>query len=456
MKTGPKEANPPQFPQGMDRGERLRYAATEPSEGIRERWSWAEPAVWTERMLTALEEGVKGGRWHCLWDKILKVENARAASGKVLAKRGSAGVDHVTVERFGADLDKNLDRLIRELREGKYVPYPVRRVEIPKPGSREKRPLGIPTVRDRVVQGMLKHVLEPICERDFAEHSYGFRPGSGCKDALRRVQRLLSEGHHWVVDADIRGYFDSLPHDQLMECMRKKVADGTVLGLIEAFLKQGILEGLKHWEAEQGTPQGAVLSPLLANVYLDPLDHQMAETGYAMTRYADDFVVMCRSQAEAEQALEIIRAWMEEAGLKLHSEKTRIVDATQRGGFDFLGYHFERGKRWPRKKSLRKFQDAVRARTRRCSGQGLDAIIAALNPILRGWFAYFKHSHPDTFRLMDGWIRMRLRSILRKRRKGSGRGRGSDHQRWPNTFFAKHGLFSLLDARLLACQSARR
>lgn len=456
MKAGPKETNPPEFPQGMHRGERLSYPATEPAEGIRERWNWAEPTVWTDRMLTALEEGVKGGRWHCLWDKVLKPENARAAYAKVRVKRGSAGVDHVTVERFGADLEKNLARLIGELREGQYVPRPVRRVEIPKPGSREKRPLGIPTVRDRVVQGMLKHVLEPIYERDFAEHSYGFRPGRGCKEALRQVQRLLQAGYEWVVDADIRGYFDTIPHEALMKRMRTKVADGTVLGLVEAFLKQGILEGLKHWRPEQGTPQGAVLSPLLANVYLDPLDHQLAGKGYVLVRYADDFVVMSRSQAEAEQALEAIRAWMEEAGLALHPEKTRIVDATQAGGFDFLGYHFERGLRWPRKKSLKKLRDAVRVQTRRCSGCGLDTIIANLNPILRGWFEYFKHSHPPTFRMVDPWVRMRLRSILRKRRGGHGRGRGTDHWRWPNAYFATHGLFSLMDARALASQSARR
>jgi RNA-directed DNA polymerase len=452
----PKEEHPSEFPQGMDGWEKTTEGPGGTDSEVRARWRWAEPKVWTDRMLTALEEGVKGGRWHCLWDKVLKPENARSAYAKVSAKRGSAGVDHVTVERFGADLENNLTCLIRELRDGKYVPCPVRRVEIPKPGSRDKRPLGIPTVRDRVVQGMLKHVLEPIYERDFAEHSYGFRPGRGCKDALRQVQRLLLEGHHWVVDADIRGYFDSIPHEQMIRRLRTKVADGTVLGLVEAFLKQGILDGLKHWTPEQGTPQGAVLSPLLANVYLDPLDHQLAGNGYAMVRYADDFVVMCRSQAEAEQALEAIRAWMEAAGLTLHPEKTRIVDATQGGGFDFLGYHFERGLRWPRKKSLRKFQDAIRVRTRRCNGQGLDKLIALLNPLLRGWFEYFKHSHPPTFRMLDGWVRMRLRSILRKRRGGHGRGRGTDHWRWPNAFLARHGLFSLLDARALASQSARR
>ena len=456
MKTGPKETNPPEFPQGMHGGERLRYTATEPAEGIRARWNWAEPTVWTERMLTALEEGVKGGRWHCLWDKVLKPENARAAYTKVSANRGSAGVDRVTVKKFGADLENNLARLLREMREGKYVPRPVRRVEIPKPGSREKRPLGIPTVRDRVVQGALKQVLEPIYERDFAEHSYGFRPGRGCKDALREVQRLLREGHSWVVDADIRGYFDAIPHKRLMERLRSKVADGSVLGLVESFLKQGVLEGLKEWTPERGTPQGAVLSPLLANVYLDPMDHRLAENGYAAVRYADDFVVLCRSRAEAEAALASIQAWMEEAGLTLHPEKTRIVDATQAGGFDFLGYHFERGLRWPRKKSLKKLRDAVRARTRRCNGQGMDALIVDLNPILRGWFEYFKHSHPPTFRRVDQWVRMRLRSILRKRRGGHGRGRGTDHWRWPNAYFAEHGLFSLTDARAMASQSARR
>jgi len=423
---------------------------------VPERWSWTEPSVWTARMLTALEEGVKGGQWFSLIDKVYSLRNLEASFRKVKARKGSAGVDHQTVEAYEANLAGNLERLSAKLREGRYQPQAVRRVWIPKPGKKEKRPLGIPTVRDRVVQGALLHVLEPIFEKDFAEHSYGFRPGRGCKDALRKVSRLLEAGHVWVVDADIKSYFDTIPHEMLMERIGRKVSDGRVLELIESFLNQDVMESAKAWTPEEGTPQGAVMSPLLANIYLDPLDHLMEEAGYEMVRYADDFVILCRSQAEAEEALARVRDWMDQAGLKLHPEKTRIVDARERGGFDFLGYHFERGYRWPSRKSEKKLKDAIRRKTRRANGLSLIAIIAELNPLLRGWYEYFKHSYKTTFGRLDGWMRMRLRSILRKRRHGRGRGRGADHQRWPNAFFAEHGLFCLLTAYAQASQSSRR
>jgi RNA-directed DNA polymerase len=199
-----------------------------------------------------------------------------------------------------------------------------------------------------------------------------------------------------------------------------------------------------------------VVSPLLSNIYLDSLDHLMAEKGIEMVRYADDFVVLCRSQVAAQEALAVVRAWTIAVGLTLHPVKTRIVDTTQDGGFDFLGYHFESGQRWPRKKSLDKFKDTVRAKTRRHNGQSLEAIVTDLNRTLRGWFEYFKHSRRYTFTALDQWVRMRLRSLLRFRHGRKGRGRGSDHQRWPNAFFAKQGLFSLAEARVLACQSSRR
>jgi RNA-directed DNA polymerase len=196
----------------------------------------------------------------------------------------------------------------------------------------------------------------------------------------------------------------------------------------------------------------AVISPLLSNLYLNPLDHQMEETGAEMVRYADDVVLLCQSEAEACETLERVRQWTATAGLKLHPLKTRIVDATQEGGFDFLGYHFERGYRWPREKSLKKFKDTIRAKTRRNQGQSLAAIVTDLNRTLRGWFEYFKHSHRTTFPRLDQWLRMRLRSILRRRQGRKGRGQGRDHQRWPNAFFAKQGLFSFVAARVLACQ----
>ena len=312
-------------------------------------------------------------------------------------------------------------------------------------------PLGIPTVRDRVVQAALRHVLEPIFERDFAEQSYGFRPNRGCKDALRRVDQLLTAGYTWVVDADLKSYFDTISHQNLMERVEEKVSDGRVLELLKGYLTQKVMETTKSWTPEEGTPQGAVISPLLSNLYLDPLDQQMAQGGSQMVRYADDFVILCRSQEEAVAALERVRQWAESAGLKLHPVKTRIGDATQRGGFDFLGYHFERGMKWPREKSLRKFKDTIRAKTRRTSGHSLRVIITNVNRTLRGWFEYFKHSHRSTFRPLDAWVRMRLRSILRKRQGKPGRGRGSDHHRWPTAFFVKQGLNPLSNLYAWEC-----
>jgi RNA-directed DNA polymerase len=300
-------------------------------------------------------------------------------------------------------------------------------------------------------------VLEPIFEKEFAPQSYGFRPGKGCKDALRRVDHLMKEGYVYIVDADLKSYFDTIPHDRLMSRLRERLADGRVLQLIESFLKAGIMEGLTEWEPETGAPQGAVLSPLLSNIYLNPLDHQMVSWGQEMVRYADDFVILCRSQTEAEQALANVRQWCEAEGLTLHPTKTRIVDV-RKDGFDFLGYHFQttrqgRLTRWPRTKSEQKLKDAIRKKTKRTNGQCLPVIIGNLNPTLRGWFGYFKHSCRGTFSALDGWIRGRLRSILRKRQGRQGRGRGSDHQRWPNAFFAGHGLYSLATAHERACQS---
>jgi len=423
---------------------------------VRGRWAWTEPAVWTERMLTALEVGVKGGIWFSLIDKVYKPGNLRLAFAQVKANQGSAGVDHQTIEMFEANLETNLSKVAQQLADSSYRPQAVRRHWIAKPGSSEKRPLGIPTVRDRVVQTALRNVMEPIFERDFAEHSYGFRPERGCKDALRRVDRLLKAGNTWVVDADLQSYFDTIPKRKQLERVAEKVADSRVLELVEAMLQQEVMEGLEHWTPEAGTPQGAVISPLLSNIYLDPLDHEMARSGYEMVRYADDFVILCGSEVEARAALEKVQEWTAPAGLRLHPEKTRIVDAAQRGGFDFLGYHFERGYRWPRRKSVAKLKATMRSKTRRTHGHSQRTIIETVNQTLTGWFGYFKHSHKTAFPPLDKWIRMRLRSILRHRRKRKGRARGTDNVRWPNAYFAAQGLLSLSAARAQLCQSSRR
>jgi RNA-directed DNA polymerase len=396
-------------------------------------------------MLDALQTGVRGGKWHALHDKVYQTLNLYSASLSVLGNEGAAGVDHQTVEQFQ---DRHLDELKRleeELRTGKYQPHAVKRVWIAKLGSREQRPLGIPSVRDRVVQTALLNVLEPIFDVTFAEHSYGFRKGRGCHHALERIEALLGEGGVYVVDADLKSYFDTIPKDRLVNRVRERVSDNGVLGLVEKFLDQGVMDGLSEWTPEKGTPQGAVISPLLANLYLNPLDHLLAEAGFAMIRYADDFVIMCRSRAEAEQALAKVQQWVEDNGLTLHPTKTKIVDARTEG-FDFLGYTFRGELRLPRKKSLDKMKETIRAKTKRTNGNSLQWIVGTLNATLQGWFGFFRHCHWNVFTDMDSWLRGRLRSILRKRAGRRGRGRGTDHQRWPNVYFADLGLYSLATA----------
>lgn len=406
-------------------------------------------------MLAALEAGVEGGKWFRLFDKVFSERNLLAAFQQVARNDGAPGVDHVTVSEFERQLPDSIWELSDRLKSGAFTPQAIRRVHIPKPGTNETRPLGIPTVRDRVVQAAIVNAIEPIFERDFAEQSYGFRPGRGCKDALRRVDQLLKEGHHYVVDADLKSYFDTIPHDRLMACLREKIADGPVLSLIESFLKAGILDDLDEWQPSAGAPQGAVLSPLLSNVYLNPLDHLLAQSGYQMVRYADDFVILCRTSEEAQAALEIVRTWVTEAGLTLHPTKTRVVDHRTEG-FDFLGYHFASDHRRPREKSLTKLKDTIRRKVPRKSGDSLQFIIANVNKTLRGWFAYFQHSHRRTFERLDRFIRQRLRALLKKRSRWPGYPKGADFQRWPNVFFTERGLFSLEAAHVAVCRSSRR
>jgi RNA-directed DNA polymerase len=294
------------------------------------------------------------------------------------------------------------------------------------------------------VQTALVHVLEPIFDHTFHERSFGFRHQRGCPDALRCVERLLNDGYVWVVDADLKGYFDTIPKDRLLQLVKQKVSDSAVLRLVEKYLEQEIMAELKTWTPESGVPQGAVLSPMLSNVYLNPLDHLMAEKGFQMVRYADDFVILCRSQFEAEAALEEVRAWVDEVGLTLHPEKTHIVDSREKS-FGFLGYSFRGRFRFPRAKSHRKVVDRIREFTPRKSGESIECTIDRINRSMKGWFTYFRHCFWNVFDAYDEMIRKRLRNMLVKRNRLNPK-RLPRNQRWPNTYFSELGLYSLREA----------
>ena len=405
-------------------------------------------------MLAALGNGVRGGKWHSLIDKVYAPQTLWAAWQRVAANQGAAGIDRMSVERFEANAERYLAELERTLREGSYQPDPVRRVHIPK-GKGQTRPLGIATVKDRVVQAALKLVLEPIFEKEFLPVSFGFRPGRSCKDALRVVDQALKGGYTWVVDADLQSYFDTIPKQPLATLVREKVSDGKVLELLRRFLEQGVMEGLTRWTHVAGTPQGSVISPLMSNLYLHGLDQLLSDTEQKYVRFADDFVVLCRTRQEAEAVLATIQAWVVQNGLRLHPGKTRVGNCMEKGqGFEFLGYRFEAGRRWARPKSRKALREKIREKTGRTRSGSLATIISELNPILKGWFGYFQHADRPTFRDVDGFVRRRLRAILRKREKRPGFGRTPrDHLRWPNAFFAEHQLFTLHEAHALASQS---
>ena len=414
---------------------------------------WVERGVWSEKMLRTLVRGVKGGKWFSLIDKVYADRTLSLAWEKVQSNAGACGVDGITVNHFAKDSETRLLAVKEHLKSGTYQPKPVKRVRIRKRGSDQTRPLGIPTVTDRVVQQAMRLVLEPIYEHRFAAHSYGFRPGRSCHDALRRVSGQLAEGYSHVVDIDIQGYFDTINQERLLQLLKEDVSDGCLLTIIERFLKAGVLEDGAWEKSETGTPQGGVISPLLSNLYLDELDHLMEANGVAMTRYADDMLILCKSADEAECALERVREWMAQVSLNLHPEKTHTVDMSEVGAyFDFLGYRFKRtvrGRIVPlvRPKSEQQLRESIRWKTRRNNQYSMEEIINRINPTLRGWFGYFKQAYRGQHEELDGWIRMRLRSIYRKRHRKRGRGRGIDHHHWPNRHFTELGLFSLLTAQ---------
>ena len=419
-----------------------------------QKWRWVEAAVWTVRMLAALVNGVKGGKWFSLMDKIYAERTLQMAWQRVRSNKGAAGIDRISIECFEGQAEQYRQELHQQLKTGTYQPQAVKRVNIPKAGG-GTRPLGIPTVKDRVVQMAIKRVIEPIFEQTFRDSSHGFRPERGCKDALREVDAWLKAGYNWVVDADIKGYFDNISHELMMDKVEQYIADKSLLSLLEAYLKQDIMTECESWKPNQGTPQGAVLSPLLANIYLNELDYLIGEK-YRMVRYADDFVILTTCEAEAEKALAEVRQWMEKHHLELHPDKTRIVNETDDpNGFDFLGYTFKKGMRFVRKKIRMAMREKIRLHTRRSQGVGITTVIEKLNPILRGWFNYFKHVKKSELKAMDGFVRRRLRSILRKyQKKGGGTGRNiQDHQQWTNTHFASLGLFTMYEAHAEASRS---
>lgn len=378
-------------------------------------WDWVDRTIWTERMLAALGNGVKGNKGFSVIDKVYRPSTLQAAWEQVRSNRGAAGIDRQSIESFAANAQRYLNEWAKDLEAGRYQPQAVRRVEIPKTGGKT-RPLGIPTVKDRIVQTAVKRVIEPIFEKQFLPASHGFRPGRSGKDALREVDEYLKEGYTHVVDADLKRYFDSIAHPLLQERIEQRIRDGRLLALLAGWLRQDIVKGLERGTPTGGTPQGALIRALLANIYLHPLDETMLRLGYRMVRYADDFVILCRSAERAHAALVEVKAWVDANGLSLHPDKTHIGDCRIEGqGFAFLG---------------------------------------SLTPIIRGWYGYFKHACRRQFPPLDGFIRRRLRALLRKQEKRPGGGRClADHKRWPNAYFAGLGLFTMTRASTSARQS---
>lgn len=375
---------------------------------------------------------IQARKAHSLIGQVYDPRNLARAWQRVKEKRGAGGVDGVTVARFEKDRERYLGLLHQKLKDGSYRPRPVRRVEIDKPGSTAKRPLGIPTVMDRVCQQAVVQVLEAVFEPTFRDESFGFRPGRSTHMAMRRIWGQLPAGNHWVVDADIADFFGTLSHDLLVGLVAERVADGKVLRLLRQFLEAGVLRDGRFEPTLTGVPQGGVVSPLLSNVYLHVFDQKMAEAGYALTRYADDWVVVCHSRREAERALASARAVLEgELGLRVHPDKTRIVHVAQ--GFEFLGYKIKRGTgmkykaggpglyAYPRDRSIERFKNRVRQITNRRNPKTLEGLLDELNPVLRGWGTYYRRANVRRlFHRLDGWIVRRIWSWRYKRWRNTG------------------------------------
>ncbi len=342
----------------------------------------------------------------------------RKAFQAVKRNRGAAGVDKVSINMFAANLEENLAALMRELKTGTFRPLPLRRVHISKgPGTKKLRPLGIPVVRDRIAQEVIRRLLAPIFEPQFHENSYGFIKGRNCHQAIERVLELHRQGHRVVLDADIQGFFDNLGHRVIMAAVAAEVADGNILRLVEKFLAAGVMEEGVFKPTTIGTPQGGVISPLLANIVLNQLDWQLHAAGCRFVRYADDFVVLCQDHQQAQEALTLVKRVLDgELGLSLSPEKTKIT--TYGKGYDFLGFHLSPRSRRMREKSELKFKAKVRELTER--HQNLDStVIMKLNQVIRGTANYFATAFSTCrwrFQKLDSWIRMRIRAMKLKRK----------------------------------------
>ena len=366
-------------------------------------------------------EGTEGRKWYTLYDKVYAPENLKLAWKRVKKNRGKPGWDRESIAQFAKDWARNLGEIYRLLKEKRYQPPPVLRVNIPKEVDSQgrvikTRPLGVPTVRDRIVQQSVVQIIGPIFEAIFCDCNCGYRPGRSTHTAIAQMRRYYEEGYRYVVDADIKGFFDALDHDLLMGFVREKIVDGSVLGLIRAWLKAGVMEDMKLKMVTTGSPQGGVISPLLANVYLHQFDRVMMERGYRLVRYADDFVILCKLERKAERALEVAKQILEgQLKLTMHPEKTRIIHF--RDGFDFLGCRFRGRYVTPKAKSLKKFKDRVRELTARQRGKNLKQVLEELVPVVRGWGNYHRRYNVKTlFVRLDEWMRMRLRAFLEKKK----------------------------------------
>jgi RNA-directed DNA polymerase len=349
-------------------------------------------------------------------------------------------VDGVTVESFAKRAGEEIDRLAAELKAGSYRPRPVKRHYIPKPGTTKKRPLGLPCVRDKVVQEALRSLIEPIFEAEFLEGSHGFRQERSTETACQWLEQSLGTGKVWVVDADITGFFDNIDQEKALSEVNRRIADGKILKLIRSFLEAGVMEEMKVQYTTTGTPQGGIISPLLANIYLHAMDEALEARHISWVRYADDFLLLCETREEAEAALEAVRGILQGLKLELSPEKTHIRHLEE--GFDFLGWHYQGQRRWPRDKSVKGLRNKLRTKTRRLRPGSMEQICAEVTPVLRGWYNYFRDGNSGgTFGDTISWVRRRLRSILHRRHKGKGIGQLHLNCSWPNSFFAQCGLF---------------